>query len=185
MAIKPPIAGTWRPSIKSKKEKPFAENGVVDLGTGEWINLDEEEVVKENLAFKAINALSSIRPLTYQDIVEENWPYEPFLINRAFSLSEDTVKAAAQMNEHPTLTKDMHAAYYIHSVRPRERFKRKADGTTQKWPKLLDDPEVKIIAQYYGLSIREAKLHLHLHTKEQVNMMRRALEEGARPSRFY
>lgn len=176
MAIKPPIASTWRPPIKSKKEKSFTENRVVDLETSEWISLDEEEVIKENVTFKAISALSSIRPLTYQDIVEENWPYEPFLINRAFSLSEDTVKAAAQMNEHPTLTKDMHAAYYIHSVRPRRRF--------EKWPKLLDDPEVTIIAQYYGMSIREAKLHLHLHTKEALRAMQKSLAMGGQPSRY-
>ena len=131
---------------------------------------------KKPTIFDTINALSSTRPLTYQDLVEENLPYEPFMINRAFSLSEDTVRAASQMNERPYLDKDVHAAYYVHALRPRRRF--------EKWPKLLDDPDAKVIAQYYGMSLREAKLHLRLHTKEQVNTMRRVLEEGARPSRF-
>jgi hypothetical protein len=145
---KPPIASTHRPNNESKKPT----------------------------IFDTINALSSTRPLIYQDLVEENLPYEPFMINRAFSLSEDTVMAAAQMNERPYLDKDVHALYYVHALRPRRRF--------EKWPKLLDDPDAKVISHYYGMSLREAKLHLRLHTKEQVNSMRRVLEEGARPSRF-
>lgn len=126
--------------------------------------------------FDTINALSTTRPLTYQDLVSENWPYEPFMINRAFSLSEDTVLAASQMNQRSHLDKDVQATYYVHALRPRRRF--------EKWPKLLDDPDIKTIAHYYGMSLREAKLHLHLHTKEQVNVMRHMLSEGARPSRF-
>lgn len=165
---KPPVAFTAPSSV---------DDGVVDLETGEWVSLNvEEEVDKKDTIFQTINALSSIRPLTYQDIVEENWRYEPFMINRAFSISEDTVLAASQMNERPYLDKDVHAAYYVHALRPRRRF--------EKWPKLATDASAKIIAQYYGMSVREAKLHLHLHTKEQVNVMRRVLEEGARPSRI-
>lgn len=148
MAIrKPPVASTQRPSEQ-----------------------------KGPTIFDTINALSTTRPLTYQDLVSENWPYEPFMINRAFSLSEDTVLAASEMNQRAHLDKDVQATYYVHALRPRRRF--------EKWPKLLDDPDVKIIAQYYGMSSREAKLHLHLHTKEQVNVMRQALSEGARPSRY-
>lgn len=147
-ARKPPVASTKRPSGEPKKPT----------------------------IFDTISALSSTRPLTYQNIVEQNWPYEPFLINRAFSLSEDTVLAAAQMNQRPTLSKDMHATYYIHSVRPRRRF--------EKWPKQLDDHEASILAQYYGMSLREAKLHLHLHTKETLHAMEKMLADGARPSRY-
>lgn len=165
---KPPIAFKAAPSVEDK---------VVNLETGEWESLGSEEPVAEkNTIFQTINALSATRPLTYQDLIEDNLPYEPFMINRAFSLTEDTVLAAAQMNERPYLDKDVHATYYVHALRPRRRF--------EKWPKLLDDPDIKIIAQYYGMSPREAKLHLHLHTKEQVNVMRQALSEGARPSRY-
>ena len=105
---KPPLASSHRPTTEPKKPT----------------------------VFDTINALSATRPLTYQDIVEENWPYEPFMINRAFSLSEDTVLAASQMNERPYLDKDVHAAYYVHALRPRRRF--------EKWPKLLDDADAKI-----------------------------------------
>lgn len=131
---------------------------------------------KKPTIFDTIGALSSTRPLTYQDLVEQNLPYEPFMINRAFSLSEDTVLAASQMNQRPGLSKEMHAAYYIHSLRPRRRF--------EKWPKLLEDQEASILAQYYGMSVREAKLHLRLHTKEELEAIRTTLADGARPSRY-
>lgn len=126
--------------------------------------------------FDAINAVSSVRPLTYQDMQSQNLPYDAFMVNRAFSLSEDAVRAAALMNERPHLDKDMQATFYIHTLRPRRRF--------EKWPKGLNDAEIGLIADYYGMSHREAKLHANLHTKEQYAEMREVLEHGARPSRY-
>jgi len=126
--------------------------------------------------FETISALSSIRPLTYRDIREQNLPYEPFLVNRAFSLSEDSVRAAALMNERFYLDNDMQATFYIHTLRPKRRF--------EKWPKQLNDEEVTLIAQYYGISLREAKYHKNLHTKEQITAMKEVLKDGARPTRY-
>lgn len=130
---------------------------------------------KKPTIFDTINALSSRRPLTYRDLTEQNLPYEPFMINRAFSLSEDAVKAVAQLNLRPDLPKDMHAAYLVQTLRPRRRF--------EKWPKSLEDAETTLIAQYYGMSKKEAKLHLCLHTKEELDRMQRVIDDGARPSR--
>lgn len=126
--------------------------------------------------FNTITALSSVRPLTYQDMMSEGLPYEPFMVNRAFSLSEDAVRAASLMNERPYLDKDMQATFYIHTLRPRRRF--------EKWPKGLQDEEITVIAQYYGMSVREAKYYKNLHTTEQITAMKGVLEDGARPTRY-
>lgn len=134
------------------------------------------EVTKKPNVFDTIKAISATRPLTYQQIEEKRCPYEPFIVNRAFSLHEDTVKQASVMNQRPQLEKSEQATYYIHSIRPRHRFK--------EWPKLLFDPEIAIIAKYYGMSPREAKLSAHIHTNEQVKVMRKVLDEGASPSKF-
>lgn len=131
---------------------------------------------KKNPLFETINMISAVRPLTYQDLVEQNLPYDAFMVNRAFSLSEDAVKAAATMNQRPHLEPADQLAFYVHTLRPRRRF--------EKWPKSLTDPDHEIIAKYYGMSIREAKLSANLHTKEQVRAMRKVIEEGATPSRF-
>lgn len=126
--------------------------------------------------FTAIKMISSQRPVCYQDIVEANAPYETFMVNRAFSLSEDTVIAANAMNLRGYLDKDAQATYLIHAIRPRHRF--------EKWPKMESDAEIDIIARYYGMSTREAKLSRGLHTISEVAVMKAVLEEGAHPSRF-
>ncbi len=127
-------------------------------------------------AFATINAISSTRPLTYADLEEQGLPYEPFLINRAFSLCSDSVLAASLMNQHPQLSKAAQATFYIHTLRPRRRF--------EKWPKALDDDRATTIAKYYGMSMREAKLHVDLHTSEQYTAMAAVLKTGATPSRM-
>lgn len=131
---------------------------------------------KKPTIFDTINAISSKRPLTYGDLQEQNLPYEPFMVNRAFSLSEDSVRLAALMNERSHLDKEMQATFYIHALRPRRRF--------EKWPKNFKDDDAAVIAAYYGMSLREAKLSVSLHTKEQYAVMREVLESGARPSRY-
>lgn len=126
--------------------------------------------------FTTINLLSAKRPLRYSDIVEANAPYESFMINRAFSLSADTAIAANAMNQRPWLDKDQQAAFLIAAIRPRRRF--------EKWSKLVEDEEVSVVAQYYGMSTREAKLSRGLHTIEDVAVMRTVLKDGAQPPRF-
>lgn len=131
---------------------------------------------KKASIFDTIKALSATRPLTYQDLQDANCPYEPFMVNRAFSLSEDTVLAASLMNERAHLDKDTQAMFYISALRPRRRF--------EKWPKLLDEPELAVIAKYYGMSRREARFFAHLHTTEQIRVMQEVVSEGALPSRM-
>jgi len=126
--------------------------------------------------FATIFAISGKRPLTYADLDAEGLPYETFLVNRAFSLSEDSVIAASTMNQRPHLDKEMQATFYIHALRPRRRF--------DAWPKAIVDEQAKIIGAYYGMSIREAKLHLHIHTEAQIETMRETLEGGGKPTRF-
>jgi len=126
-------------------------------------------------AFTTIRALSENRPLSYKDIRKEGWPYEAFLINRAFSLNPETIMMAAMMNERPNIDRDMHAAFYIATLRPRRRF--------ESWPKELKDDEVKVLCDYYGMSPREARLHRGLHTVDQLTEMKRLLQDGVRFTR--
>lgn len=131
---------------------------------------------KKKTLFDTIKAVSSVRPLTYEDIVAQDLEYDPLMVNRAFSLSEDAVRAAALMNERPHLDPEMQATFYIHTLRAKRRF--------EEWPKKLVDEELPIIAQYYGISLREAKFHKNLHTKEQITAMQEILKDGARPTRY-
>ncbi len=165
------IASTHRPTGKVVQEQE--NNLTLDF---EPVVEEVVEVTKKPTIFDTIKAVSATRPLTYRQIEEKRWPYEPFMVNRAFSLHEDAVKQAAVMNQHSQLGKAEQATYYIHSIRPRHRF--------ATWPKLLSNPETAIIAKYYGMSSREAKLAAHIHTTEQVKVMQTVLDGGAGPSKF-
>lgn len=131
---------------------------------------------KKPSAFTTIAAISSTRPLRYRDLTEQGAPYEPFLVNRAFSLCEDATIAASLMNTRSHLPKDMQATFFIHALRPRKRF--------EKWPKALDDEDTRTVATYYGMTYREAKTCAGIHTTEQYAVMREVLSDGATPSRY-
>jgi hypothetical protein len=126
--------------------------------------------------FTTIKHISETRPLSYKDLPEMQLPYEPFLVNRAFSLSEDTVLIAALMNERSGISHDMQASFYIGAIRARRRF--------EKWPKGIADKDVDTIASYYAMSKKEARLHQNLHTKAQLKTMQSLLDAGAIPQRI-
>lgn len=133
-------------------------------------------MTKKQTIFTTIKALSETRPLEYSDILDQNMPYEPFMVNRAFSLSEDTTIAASIMNQCGHLDKDQQATFYIHTIRARRRF--------EKWPKTLDQDDVNTVAKYYGMSRREALLHVRQHSDDQLTAMRDVISQGAEPSRI-
>jgi len=122
--------------------------------------------LKKNNPFDVVNALSEIRPLTYQEL-EKKGNYDTFLVNRSLSLSQDTVLTSAIMNERSHLDKDIQATFYINTIRPRRRW--------SKWPKQRDIEKSTIIANYYGMSVREAKLYSDMHTEEQIEKMKKML----------
>ena len=131
--------------------------------------------VEKPSPFTAIKAISAQRPLKYADLVAMNAPYEPFMVNRSFSLTADTVLAASMMNQRGHLGKEEQATFMIHTVRPSKRW--------NPWPKTRKEENIKVIALYYGYSIREARHAESLHTTEQITAMSKVLADGARPSR--
>ena len=136
---------------------------------------EEKEKDTRPTPFTTIGHISATRPIEFRDLQAMGCPYDAFLVNRAFSLTEDTVLMASMMNERSWLPQDMQATFYIHAVRPRKRF--------EKWPKSLVDTDLNIVARYYGMSKREARGAHGLHTKEQLKTMKAMLDEGATPTR--
>ena len=131
---------------------------------------------KKQTPFDVINALSETRPLTYNDLLEKG-PYDTFLINRSLSLSEDTTFIAAILNERSFLDKDVQANLIINTVRPRRRW--------AKWPKTVDKSKDQLVANYYGISLREAKLYSGIHSEEQLNEMSKVLDTGQKVIRGF
>lgn len=154
--------------VKVSPPTLFGGSEVVDYTkTDQWIP-------KKEGPFGAIKLITERRPITLRDF--DNVPYDSFLTNRALSLTKDTVLVASIVNQRPEMDRDMQIAFYLSSIRPRRRY--------EAWPKQIEDPEIELIAAYYGMSRREAAMHRNIHTTEQCIAMQKAIDErGGRLSR--
>lgn len=86
--------------------------------------------------------------------------YNPFMINKAFSMHVDTCMYAAQMNELWELDKQLQHDYFLHALSPKKRF---------GWIKGDEkDKSIELVAKVYNVNLRRAKDILALLTPEQI-----------------
>ena len=96
----------------------------------------------------------------------------PFLTNRAFSMHIDTIMLAEEMNQAHRLDPRLQYDFYYYGVRKGKRF-----GFPKK---PVDNPDLKVVSEYYGYSHTKAAQALQLLTKEQVDNLRKKLDKGGR-----
>lgn len=81
--------------------------------------------------------------------VEESG-YEPFIVNKVFSNTADSVLFANEMNLHWGASKQQQFDFYYYGLPKKKRF--------GKWHKNQDDKEaLKLIQDRFGYSLRKAK----------------------------
>lgn len=97
--------------------------------------------------------------------------YPAFMINRAMSYYHDTLMIANFMNGMAHLDGKLQYDFHLNTVRPWKRGFR-------KWHKTTVEDDTKIVAEYYGLSMRKANEVVKLHTAEQLDHMRSRLNTG-------
>lgn len=117
--------------------------------------------------------LNSINVGKDTDLINEytKSDYVPFLINRGMSFYPDTILHANTMNEYSHLDKDLQYKYYVYSVRKKKRF--------AKWISSSKPSEkVKIISEYYKISLKKAKSIVDLISKEDLIKMKEFLDPG-------
>lgn len=117
-----------------------------------------------------INTINANKPVdtTKEDMKD----YVPFVVNRAMSYFPDTILCANDMNLTHHIDKDQQYTYYINTVRPARRYK--------QWGKVNNAGEVEIISEYYQVSPSKAKTLAPIHTAEQIEYMRRAVDKGGK-----
>lgn len=98
--------------------------------------------------------------------------YVPFMVNRGLSYFADTVLYANEMNMTPSADKKMQFDFLRYGIRKRKRF--------SKWAKKTVADDAKLIAEYYGYSIRKAEQVVGLHTPEQLKHMKQVLSKGGK-----
>lgn len=86
--------------------------------------------------------------------------YSPYLVNKALSMYPDTLLYANLMNSHPTMNKEMHYRYLLHSIRPKKRF--------SKWPKNIVDEDLKYIRRFFKTSYVKAKDYKTILSKADI-----------------
>ena len=97
--------------------------------------------------------------------------YVPFMINKAMSMGVDTHLPAQEMNLRASLDKTIQYKYYLYSVRKKKRF--------NPWAKKLQTTDkVKIIAEYYDISLKKAKDYENLVSSEDLKNMKKYLDKG-------
>lgn len=102
--------------------------------------------------------------------------YSPFAINRALAQNIDTIMFAAEANKRPNMSKEVHYAFLMASVRKKKRY--------SKWAKKLEDENKEIIdmiSNYYKFSNEKARNALKCLSSEQIAQMKDMSNTGGTP----
>jgi len=105
------------------------------------------------------------------DDAEIKLNYVPFLSNRNFSYSIDTVLVANEMNRFADCSKVLQFKYLFHSIKKRKRY--------AKWtkpPKRTND--FLIVKKYYDYSDKHTENAMKLLTKEQLKIIKSKMNIG-------
>jgi Bacteriophage clamp loader A subunit len=96
--------------------------------------------------------------------------YPSFIINRLLSYHQDAVLIVNAINMLPFLDKQLQYEFLLHGLPKGKRFSKLAKAVT---PENLD-----LVKRYYGFSNDKALEVLDLHTPEDIEDIRHALDEG-------
>lgn len=124
----------------------------------------------ENKLWTYLDAVSMKRDASIITEPEFEKEYNPFIINRALSYHSDAILAANLMNERAGLPKHLQALFLLNTLRPRKRI--------SKWFKFTESDDARVVAEYYGCSLRHARNLVSLHSSDQLTTMRASLDKG-------
>ena len=117
--------------------------------------------------FDHVNSVSYNKKHTMrgtENDVEAEKSYDPFLTNRSLSNYPDTVMYANEINMYPDLPKIMQYEYYLHILRPKNRF--------SKWTKKDKNEDIELIMKVFGYNVSKARSALSLLTPDQLSEIR-------------
>lgn len=102
------------------------------------------------------------------DLTEKS--YNPFLTNRALSMSIDCVLQANEMNVAHDLPKKLQFDFLLNSIGSKKRF--------DKWQKASKSDDLECIKEYYNYSYPKALTALSILSIEQIQEIRKKLNKG-------
>lgn len=113
---------------------------------------------------------------TKEELLRTNDPevlkgFDPFMIRRCLAQSQDTLVAAQQMNKLHPVTPWMQWSYAFHSIKARKRY----SPWAKKGP---TDPDIKLISDYFYISMEKASEYLRFLPKEVLAEIREKVERS-------
>jgi len=119
-----------------------------------------------------LNSINSTKKNLIDEDPSLEKEYPPYIINRCFSGSIDSIMFANELNKNPNLAKKLQYDFFLNSLRKKKRF--------SPWLRKDQIKNLDLIKQYYGYSNEKAKQVLNILTKEQLSFMRDRLEIGGK-----
>jgi hypothetical protein len=128
---------------------------------------------------RKINVFSFVKAIneTKEDLMEHeeyHKEYIPFVVTRALSFGLDTTIIANEANQRQFPTKRMHFDFLRHAVKKRKRF--------LPWKKNISPENIDIIKNFYKYSDVKAHEACRLLTNEQIQNIKKLLDEGGTPN---
>lgn len=96
--------------------------------------------------------------------------YVPFIVNKALSYFPDTLLYVNEVNKLAHIDNKLQYHYLLNSIRAQKRY--------SKWAKKEDSDDLEVVKQYYGYSNEKAYQALSILSKDQLNYIKKQLEQG-------
>jgi len=123
--------------------------------------------------FDFLNAINQSKKNLFEEDPQAGKDYKPFLINRGLSYFPDTIFYANQMNQHPSLDKDMQFFFFLNIISRKKRF--------SKWSKKDSETEsLELVKEYYGYSSEKANEALKVLSENDLIMIKEKLYKGGK-----
>ena len=99
--------------------------------------------------------------------------YPAFVVNRAFSYTQDTLHIANVINQYHQLDARPQYEFLKSAIRPKKRY-------GSKWAKPETNDTINTIAEHYKCNRRVAEQYLTLMTQQQIDQIIKQNEKGGR-----
>jgi len=121
--------------------------------------------------FEFVKAINNKQNIIRDDLDEK--AYNSYMINHSFSYFADTVLLANEMNIVHHIDSKLQNDFLINTIRKNpKRF--------SKWNKQKNDQGFEAVKEYYGYSNGKARSALSLLSTEEINKIKKKVDDGGR-----
>lgn len=127
---------------------------------------------KQLKLFDYINMISQSKKMPeFDEHFEKN--YQPFMVNRFFSLCQDnSILVANIVNKNYKMSKRDHFLFLHGTVKSAKRY--------NKWPKKMKEDRISFIQDVFEYSYDKAKVANNILSDEQLDLLREHLDTGGK-----